>query len=209
MKKIIVTGCGTGVGKTVVSGIIAQGLLADYWKPIECGSDESSDSKTMRTWLNGAKGRIHPPSYTFKAPISPHAAARLENKWIDPALVRLPCTNRSLIIETVGGVLVPLNLDVRALDLFQSWEAIWIVVSRHYVGSINHTLLTIEELKRRGLALHSIVFNGRPNHESENAIIHYSKLPCLGRLYPEKEISPHVIKKYSLLWQQPLQGLIR
>jgi dethiobiotin synthetase len=180
---IIITGCGTDVGKTTVSMLLVEKLGADYWKPIESGSD--SDTENIRKRF---PDRVHPPAYTFKNPVSPHHAARIENRVIDPLQIMIPQTERSLIIETAGGIFVPLNAKLLSIDLFASWEAEWIIVSRHYLGSINHTLLTIGGLRARGVAIRGIIFNGEPNPDSEEAILNFSHLPCLGRLLPEKEV---------------------
>lgn len=198
MKKIIVCGSGTGVGKTVVSAIITEALQGDYWKPIECGED--SDTKTLQKLLPSLQKKIHPPSYSLRAPLSPHHAAKLEKTEINPACVILPDTQSPLIIETVGGVLVPLNQTILSIELFKTWPAIWILVSKNYLGSINHTLLTIEALKQRSINLGGIIFNGEPNPESEKAILRFSGLPCLSRIFPEKSISTTTIKEYAKKW---------
>jgi dethiobiotin synthetase len=198
MQKIIVTGCGTNVGKTIVSAILATALSADYWKPIECGKD----TKTIRKLCPLVN--IHPPAYSLKAPLSPHAAAKLEHLEIETNKITLPITARPLIIETVGGILVPLNDNSLTLDLFCRWDCQWIIVSKNYLGSINHTLLTIEVLKQRGVNLHSIIFNGKSNQTSEEAILRFSNLVCLARLFKEPKISQEIIKKYAKSWKKEL-----
>lgn len=173
----LVAGIGTDAGKTTASAFLATLLGADYWKPIECGE---SDTKRVEKWL-GVE-RVHPPAYSFKAPLSPHHAARLENRTINPESIIPPKTERPLIIEGVGGIFTPLTSDLLAIDLFAAWDYPWIVVSRHYVGSINHTLLTLEALKRRNIVVAGIIFNGEPNPDSEKVILDIGGLPSLGRL---------------------------
>ena len=207
MKKLIISGCGTEVGKTVVSAIFTTLLQADYWKPIQCGTEEDLDSNVIKKLLDMSQHQVHPPSYSLKGCLSPHHAARLANVKIELEQVKLPSVKRTLIIETAGGVLVPLTEKEVILDLFAKWDAHWVVVSKHYLGSINHTLLTIEALKHRGVSILGIVFNGE-NPDSEKAILEISKLPFLGRLLPEKEINQPIIKKYVEQWQTQLSHLI-
>lgn len=202
MRNIIVAGQGTDVGKTVVSAILAKMLKADYWKPIQCGIGADSDAETMNRLIDPHKHQIFPPAYAFKHCLSPHHAARLENIQIDPSQIALPKTDRPLIIEMVGGLLVPLSLDFLSLDLFRQWESAWVLVSRHYIGSINHTLLTLEALKQQGISLAGIVFNGTPNPDSEAAILNYAHAPLLGRVFSETLITPQVIERYACRWRQ-------
>jgi dethiobiotin synthetase len=199
MFKLIVTGPGTEVGKTVVSAILTSIFQADYWKPIECGNQECSDTEVMKTLINPLS-QVHPPMYSFKAPLSPHQAARLEHIQIDPYLIIPPKTTRPLVIETAGGILVPLNPHTLTLDLFESWKGLWVIVSKHYLGSINHTLLTVEKLKQRNASILGLIFNGEPNADTEEAILHFSNLPFLGRLLPEKQININIIPHYVEQW---------
>lgn len=201
MRRIIVAGIGTDVGKTVVSAILITLFQADYWKPIQCGDEENSDTEMMRRLIDPVKHQIHPPVYSFKAPLSPHHAARLENRTIsldiDP-----PRTTRPLIIEAVGGVYVPLRMDILTIDLFKRWNAEWVLVSKHYLGSINHTLLTIDVLKQYNISIAGIIFNGEPNPDSESAILQISKLPVLGQLHREQNINQHTIQRLAKQWHQ-------
>ena len=206
-KKIMVAGSGTGVGKTVVSAVLTTLLQGDYWKPIQCGDEEISDTVQMRTLIELAKHKIHPPAYSLKAPLSPHHAARLENRLIHLNF-KPPQTVRPLIIESVGGVFVPLTTEKLTLDLFKRWNAIWVVVSRHYLGSINHTLLTIEALKRHRIPIAGLIFNGEPNPDSEAAILKISRIPLLGRLLPEKNLNLQTIKRYAKQWQPQINLLV-
>lgn len=207
MPNIIVTGCGTEVGKTLVAAIIVTAVRGDYWKPIQCGSPELSDSKILQEWIS-SKQRIYSSAYSLNTPLSPHHAARLEGLEIDPNNIKLPKTCKPLIIETAGGIFVPLQKKLLALDIFQKWEGVWIVVSRHYIGSINHTLLTLEILKQKNLFVGGIIFNGPKNEDTEDAILHCSQVPCLGRLAPEKNIDKKTIKKYANLWKPAFGTLL-
>ncbi len=201
MLRIMVTGSGTEVGKTVVAAILTVLLGADYWKPIQVGEEESSDTATMRRWLDPVRHRVYAPAYSLRAPVSPHHAARLEKRTIDLDKVVVPRTARPLVIETVGGIFVPLTMEVLSVELFKRWEARWVVVSRHYLGSINHTLMTIDVLKRQGVTVVGLFFNGEPNLDSEAAILAVSRLPVLGRLLPEPILDSQIIHRYAQQWK--------
>lgn len=208
MHKIMVAGIGTDVGKTIVSAILTTLLKGDYWKPIQCGNEENSDTATMKRWLDTTGHSIHSPTYSLKAPLSPHHAARLENTLIRLDSIILPQTTRPLIIEGVGGIFVPLTSKISSLDLFKSWDCQWVVVSRYYLGSINHTLLTLEVLKRLNLPILGIIFNGEPNPDSESAILEISQAPVLGRLLPETNLNPQTIQRYATQWQPLFSKLL-
>lgn len=208
MYKIMVAGIGTDVGKTIVSTILTTLLNGDYWKPIQCGDEENSDTATVKRWLDTTKHTIHPPAYSLKAPLSPHHAARLENTLIRLDSITLPQTIRPLIIEGVGGIFVPLTPKISSLDLFKSWNCQWVIVSRHYLGSINHTLLTLEALKKLCLPILGIIFNGTHNPDSESAILEISQIPVLGRLFPEANLNPKTIQRYANQWQPLFSKLL-
>lgn len=195
MYKIIVAGIGTEVGKTIASAILATLLKGSYWKPIECGH---SDTACIQSLTNAP---IHPPAYSLLAPLSPHHAARLEKQTIEPNKIIPPVTTSPLIIESTGGIFVPINETTLTLDLFQEWNCRWVVVSKHYLGSINHTLLTLDALKKRNIAIAGVIFNGEANLDSENAILQISKIPLLGRLLPEPIINRQTIQRYANQWQ--------
>lgn len=201
MTIIIVAGIGTDVGKTIASAVLMKALQADYWKPIQCGDADHSDCRTIAQLVPNEQHRIHPSTYTFEAPLSPHHAARLQNIQIDIESIKLPETNRPLIIESAGGILVPLTTTLSTMDLFSRWNAQWILVSRHYIGSINHTLLTIESMKLRGIKLLGLIFNGVPNPDSEEAILAISEMNMIGRLNPEPIFNPQIIQRYAGQWQ--------
>jgi dethiobiotin synthetase len=208
MHKIIVAGSGTDVGKTVVSAILTTLMEGDYWKPVQCGEERYSDTIAMKKLINTTNHHIYSPAYSLKTPLSPHHAARLENIAINVEAIIPPQTTRPLIIESVGGIFVPLSTKVLTIDLFESWNCKWVIVSKHYLGSINHTLLTIDALKRRTIPLVGMIFNGEPNPDSEAAILDISKLPLLGRLLPEKNLNPHTIQRYAKQWRERFYNLL-
>lgn len=200
MNKIVIAGIGTEVGKTVVSAIITTKLLGDYWKPIQSGI-ENSDTDEVAKFIDLSKHKIFPPTYSLKAPLSPHHAARLEGIAIDLKKIIPPKTNKPLIIEMAGGIFTPINHHTLNIDLFSSWKATWILVSKNYLGSINHTLLTIEALQTRNIPLLGIIFNGKSNPDTENTILEISKIPVLGRLLPESQINQSITQRYAKKWQ--------
>lgn len=203
--KLIVAGIGTDVGKTVVAAILTTLLQGTYWKPIECGP---SDTTTIQTLLDPLTTHIHPPTYSFKAPLSPHHAAYLENQTIDIKSFNLPHTSCPLVIESVGGISVPLTHQLLSLDLFKQWSCHWILVCKHYLGSINHTLLTLHMLQAHHIGIRGLIFNGTPYPEAESVILGMSQLPCLGRLLPEPHITSQTIQHYAKQWTpQILQAL--
>lgn len=208
MHRIMVAGIGTDVGKTIVSTILTTLLNGDYWKPIQCGDEENSDTATVKRWLDTKIHTIHPPAYSLKAALSPHHAARLENTLIRLNSITVPQTTRPLIIEGVGGIFVPLTLKISSLDLFRSWDCQWIIVSKHYLGSINHTLLTLDVLKKLCLPTLGIIFNGEHNPDSESAILEISQVPVLGRLLPEANLNRQTIQRYAKQWQPLFSKLL-
>lgn len=174
MNRIFVTGIGTDVGKTIVSAILTEVLEADYWKPVQAGNLDDSDTNTVRKLVANSRSYFHPEAYRLLAPMSPHAAARLENRELDLNKISMPETANTLVIEGAGGLMVPLNDKLLVLDLVAKLNCPVVVVSRNYLGSINHTLLTLEVLKHRNIPVAGIVFNGRPNPATEDFILNYT-----------------------------------
>ena len=157
-----ITGIGTDVGKTVVSSILCELLHATYWKPIQSGDLQNSDSKKIQQWLNNTV-EIIPEAYLFSEALSPHVASKIDGVSINPAMLNLPKTAGNLIVEGAGGWLVPINEDgITFADLAEQWNLPVILVSRHYLGSINHTLLSIESIQSRNVNIHGIIYVGEP-----------------------------------------------
>src|SRR6478609_6633469 len=168
--KIFITGIGTDVGKTIASAIVTEALEADYWKPVQAGDLDNSDSHKVRTLVSNTVSQFHDNSYQLNTPASPHLAAELDGITIDLKQIKEPKTKNNLVIEGAGGVFVPLNDTDCVIDLIQKDYKV-IVVSRHYLGSINHTLLTVEALQNRKLTIAGIVFSGDENTASETIIL--------------------------------------
>jgi dethiobiotin synthetase len=206
MRKIFVTGIGTDVGKTVVSSVLVEALKADYWKPVQTGSFFSTDTGKVQKWVSNSESKFHPEGYMLKQYMSPHAAAELEDIEIRLDDLRIPDTQNTLIIEGAGGLMVPLNRTEFMIDMIQKFDAEVILVIQNYLGSINHTLLSIDALKNRGLRILGVVFNGPPHQLSQDIIMDYCGLKVLGRINKEKDLNPEIIKAYAKEFEY-LQGV--
>ena len=204
--KLFITGIGTDVGKTIASAIITEALQADYWKPIQAGDLQNSDSHKIRSFLSNEKTVIHPNSYALKTPASPHLAAELDGIVIDLKKIIEPKTENHLVIEGAGGVFVPLNSKDCVIDLIQPDYKV-IVVSRHYLGSINHTLLTIEALQNRKIAIAGIIFSGDENKATEEIILSKTRVRCIGRIEQEPYFDQNLIKDYADRFRENLLSL--
>lgn len=204
--KLFITGIGTDVGKTIASAIITEALEADYWKPIQAGDVDNSDTHKIKRYISNAKTQFFPNSYVFKTPASPHLAAQLENSTIDLATIMEPKTNNHLVIEGAGGLFVPLNDNDTIADIIKpDYKAI--VVSRHYLGSINHTLLTIEALKQKGINIAGIIFNGDAMPSTEDIILKKTGLKMIGRIENEPYFDQNVILDYADAFRENLMSL--
>lgn len=197
MKHIVVAGIGTEVGKTFISAILVEALQADYWKPVQAGGLEWTDTDTVRSLVSNPKSFFHPEAYRLTAPMSPHAAARIDGVEIDPGKLMLPSTENILITELAGGLMVPLNDGYLNLDLIKRWKAGVVLVSRNYLGSINHTLLSIEVLKRHNVELLGLVFNDARNPSTEDFILNYTGVHCLARMEREAEMNKDTVRRYA------------
>ncbi len=197
MRKIFVTGIGTDVGKTVVSAVLVEALKADYWKPVQTGNFFSTDTAKLKKWITNTDSVIHPEAYSLKQYMSPHAAAELEGVDIGLDSITIPQTNNTLVIEGAGGLMVPLNRKEFMIDMIGKFDAEVVLVIQNYLGSINHSLLSIDAIKNRGFNILGIVFNGPPHPLSTDIIMEYSKLKLLGRINKESEINQEVISRYA------------
>lgn len=204
--KIFITGIGTDVGKTIASSIVVEALEADYWKPIQAGDLDKSDSHKVKKYISNSKTIIHDNSYKLNTPASPHLSAKLDGINIDLKLIKEPKTKNNLVIEGAGGLLVPLNEIDSIVDLIQKDYKV-IVVSRHYLGSINHTLLTLETLKNRKIEVVGIVFSGDENKATEEIILAKTKAKYIGRIENEPYFDQRVIQYYADLFRDNLLNL--
>ncbi len=195
MKKYFVTGISTEVGKTIASAILTEALEADYWKPIQSGDLEYSDTDKVKKLISNKKSVFHDNSYALHTPMSPHASAEIDGVVIDVKKINPPQTSNHLVIEGAGGLLVPLNDTHTLLDIIKPDYKV-IVVSRHYLGSINHTLLTLNLLKEKGFDV-SLIFSGDQHQTTESIITKMSRIPVIGRIEEEPYFDQNVIKEYA------------
>lgn len=189
-----ITGIDTDSGKTLTSAIVCQALGADYWKPIQSGLPRDSD--TVQSLLSNDSIRIFQEGYLLNTPASPHASAKIDGITIEPQKIKKPDSN-NLVIEGAGGCLVPLNDTDFVIDLAALWDCEVILVADLYLGSINHTLLTVNLLKQRKLKVKGIVFNGDSNPESERIILKHSGYDVLLHIKREKEVNREVVATYA------------
>ncbi len=204
--KLFITGISTDVGKTIASSIIVEALEADYWKPIQAGDLDNSDSHKVKSQISNPKSQIFENSYKLNTPASPHYSAAVDGITIDLKKIIEPNTDNHLVIEGAGGVFVPLNETDCVIDLIQSDYKV-IVVSRHYLGSINHTLLTIEALKNRNISIAGIIFSGEENKATESIILNKTAIKCIGRIEQEPYFDQNVIREYADLFRENLLKL--
>lgn len=195
MKKYFITGISTEVGKTVIAAIVTEALEADYWKPVQAGDLEYSDTDKVKALISNTKSVFHPNAFALRTPMSPHAAAEIDGLEITLDKIKEPSTENNLVIEGAGGLYVPLNNRDTIFDLIQPEHKV-IVVSRHYLGSINHTLLTVNALKEKGLDV-AIIFSGNENPTTESVISEMVGAPIIGRVDEEPYFDQNVIKEYA------------
>lgn len=188
-KKYFVTGIGTEIGKTITSAVLVEYLQADYWKPIQSGDLHQSDSLKVKALVSNTKTKFHPEAYRLTQPFSPHYSAKLDGVNIDLNKIEIPETANHLIVEGAGGLLVPLNEEHLIIDLIKKLALEVILVSKNYLGSINHTLLSVEALRSRNIPVKGIIFNGEENPASESIIIKMTGLNVIGRIPNLAEIN--------------------
>lgn len=181
-RAIVVTGTDTGIGKTVFAAGLAGALGACYWKPVQAGTDGGTDSETVARLSGLPPERILPEAYRLATPASPHLAARIDGLEIDPSRLALPQVDGPLVVEGAGGALVPLTENLLYADLMARWQVPVIICARTGLGTINHSLLTVEALRSRSIPIAGIAFIGEPHAENERIVPKLAGVPSLGRL---------------------------
>jgi dethiobiotin synthetase len=181
-RQFFVTGIGTGIGKTIVSAALVEKLKADYWKPVQSGDLENSDSLSVESLVSNPYSNIHPETYRLTQPFSPHKSAAIDGITIDAENFTIPQTSNSLIIEGAGGLMVPLNDHFLIIDLIKKLGVPVILVSQNYLGSINHTLLSVNALKQYQIPIKGILFNGIKDIYSKEFILDYTGVELLGHI---------------------------
>ncbi|MGB5980974.1 MAG: dethiobiotin synthase [Nonlabens sp.] len=205
MSTFFISGIGTDVGKTVVAAIVTQALRADYWKPIQSGLQET-DNATISELVENDTTTIHPESYRLKTPMSPHKAAEIDGVQIDLSKIKRPLTHNHLVIEGAGGLLVPLNNESTIIDLIDQKDKV-ILVSAGYLGSINHTLMSAEILKSRGLNCVGIIYNHIELDGTIEIIEKMTGIPTLGMIEKEPGITKELVNRYADKFRSTLQNL--
>jgi dethiobiotin synthetase len=208
MQGFFVSGIGTDIGKTVVSAVLVEALKGDYWKPVQCGNLDFTDSDFIKEYTLHHK-TIYSEAYLFPDPVSPHLAAKLNNKSIDFQNIKLPNLNNYIIVEGAGGLQVPLSNEYLIIDLIIKLQLPVILVSMSYLGSINHTLLSIASLKQKNIEIAGIIFNGEPNIETETFILNYTGINLLGKIPKADTMSKGFIAQQADKIRKNLLPLLR
>jgi dethiobiotin synthetase len=203
-KRIFVAGTSTGVGKTVISAILAEALHADYWKPVQCGNLENTDTHIVQSLLSNHVSKCYPEGYLLRTASSPHYAAEIEKVEIDPSKFKIADSDIRLLIEAAGGLMVPLSRDYLVIDLIKHLGASVILVSKNYLGSINHTLLSMEALKDRGIDVLGIIFNGENYFDNEEIIQHFTQVNILGEVKTTNEVTKEFVRQQAAVLKQSL-----
>jgi len=193
---MFVTGTDTDVGKTVISAILCAGLRADYWKPVQAGRDPLTDSDRVREWAGLAPEQIHSETYCMEQAASPHAAAEAEGIRIDVNRITLPVKRGArLIVEGAGGLLVPLNWEKMVLDLLVQLDLPVLLVARSGLGTLNHTLMSLQILESRDIKPWGVVLNGPVHRSNEETIRHFGQVERLFRCLPVTALHPQELPK--------------
>ncbi|TWO33856.1 dethiobiotin synthase [Seonamhaeicola sediminis] len=205
MNTYFITGISTEVGKTVASAIITESLKADYWKPIQAGELDNSDTMKVKRLVSNPKSKFHSNAFALNTPMSPHAAAEIDGVSVSVSKIKRPKTTNYLVIEGAGGLLVPINDTETILDLIHPNDKV-IVVSRHYLGSINHSLLTINTLKNKGFKV-AVLFSGNEHPSTESIIRNMTDVTVIGRINEEPYFDQNVVKEYADIFRDNLKAL--
>ena len=200
LHQYIIAGISTEIGKTFISSILTEALEADYWKPVQSGALDFTDTDTVKSLISNSKTVFHPETYRLTKPMSPHAAAAIDGVEIQLSNFLLPQTKNNLIVELAGGLMVPLNDHETNVGLIKKLALPVILISQNYLGSINHTLLSVAVLKQQNIPVKGLIFNGMQNIYSEDFILKYTGLECLGRVDFEEDIDKNVVKKWAKIF---------
>jgi len=183
-RRLVVCGTDTDVGKTLVSAWLVQGLGARYWKPVQSGLEDGGDSATVQRLLNLPPDRLLPEAYRLQTPVSPHWAAEIDGVTIEPQRLALPLGDGPLVVETAGGLLVPLSRQWLQIEQLQRWGLPVLLVARSGLGTLNHTLLSLEALRARAIPVLGLVLNGAPHADNPRTLEEIGAVPVLAQLPP-------------------------
>ena len=197
--KFIICGTDTDIGKTLISSFFVKGLNSLYWKPIQSGIESQTDSQTVEKLAQLSKEKIIKEAYVFTKPLSPHWAAEIDQKTINFEKLRLPKVQGSLIVETSGGLMVPITRNFLQIDQIKQWNLPVILVCKSSLGTLNHTLLSIEALKRRNIKILGLVVNGEKHLDNPRTLVDFSGIPLIAEFpYIEKMDSNNL----DILWKE-------
>ncbi len=201
---IVICGTDTDVGKTIVSALLVQGLRGTYWKPVQSGLEGDGDTGTVCRLLNLNEQRWVTEAYRFKAPVSPHWAAEQENKLISSDNLLLPKAKSPLIIETAGGLCVPLNRQLLQIDQLKSWQLPVVLVARTGLGTLNHTLLSLEALRARNIDVVGLILNGPPHLDNPKTLEQLGDVKIIGHLPPLPKLNAQALAD---VWEEQHIGM--
>tara|TARA_B100000131_G_C18013723_1_gene571618 strand:+ start:218 stop:916 length:699 start_codon:yes stop_codon:yes gene_type:complete len=197
--QFIICGTDTDIGKTLISAFFVRGLNSFYWKPIQSGIESQTDSQAIKKLAATNKEKIINEAYVFSKPLSPHWAAEIDQKTIDFKLLKLPKVKGSLIVETAGGLMVPLTRNFLQIDQIKKWDLPVILVCKSSLGTLNHTLLSIEALQKRKINILGIIVNGEKHLDNPKTLVEFSGLPIIAEF-------PHIHKidsnNLDILWEE-------
>ena len=182
MTRLIICGTDTDVGKTVVSAMVVQGLGASYWKPVQSGLEDGGDSATVQRLIQLPAERLLSEAYRLEAPVSPHWAAERQGLQLEPERLELPAVAGPLVVETAGGLLVPLRRDWLQIEQVARWQLPVLLVARSGLGTLNHTLLSLEALRQRRIPVLGLVLNGPPHPDNPRTLEQIGGVPVLAEL---------------------------
>ena len=197
--KFIICGTDTDIGKTLISSFFVRGLNSFYWKPIQSGIESQTDSQTVKTLAQVSKDKIIKEAYVFTKPLSPHWAAEIDQKTINFDMLRLPKVNGPLIVETAGGLMVPLTRNFLQIDQIKKWNLPVILVCKSSLGTLNHTLLSIEALKSRNIEILGLVVNGKKHLDNPKTLVEFSGMPLITEFPHIKKIDSN---NFDILWKE-------
>ena len=197
--KFVICGTDTNIGKTLISAFFVRGLNSFYWKPIQSGIESETDSQSIKRIANINKDKIINEAYTFTKPLSPHWAAELDNKIIDLELLNLPTIKGPLIVETAGGLMVPITRNYLQIDQIKKWGLPVILVCKSSLGTLNHTLLSIEALEKRNVEILGLVINGEKHLDNPKTLVEFSSLPIIAEFPYLKKIDSNNL---DIIWAE-------
>ena len=197
--QFVICGTDTDIGKTLISSFFVRGLNSFYWKPIQSGTESQTDSQTIVKLTNSNKEKIINEAYVFTKPLSPHWASEIDQKTINLDNLKLPKVNGPLILETAGGLMVPITRNFLQIDQIKKWDLPVILVCKSSLGTLNHTLLSIEALQKRNINILGIVVNGEKHTDNPKTLVDFSGLPIIAEFPYIRRIAP---EKLDILWEE-------